>query len=155
MSEVDQGMVSAAIRGALEAMDGFAGSVARGRFSDPPGGSLPFAALSPPGVSSTQGPVLGRYTRTVVYDLQVWAAAQSADSDVQVDEAEALLDAVLTALERERLNPTSELYRLPEFGTRAQPLVAGLDPLPANTIAVFLTIELSYQRAVGLRGASP
>lgn len=154
--EVDQGRVTQALLTALRSVERFEaeGAVVLGRYSEPPDNRLPFAALSPPGITSAQGPVLGSYLRTVVYDVEVWDSVESSDASDQVTEAEDLLSDILEALERERANPASELYRLPTFATRAAPLIAAIDPLPANTVAVFLAIELTYRRARGLKGAS-
>lgn len=161
MAEVDQSALSAAIVSALAGTAPVATSrwsgtdaVRRGRYSTPPGNQLPFAALSAPGVTSTQGEVMGQYTRRVVYDLQLWGQVTTRDESDQVIEAEALADEALQLLERARLDPTSELYKVPGFGVSAQALVAGFDPLPANVLGAFLVIECTYRRRTGLSGPS-
>lgn len=155
MSDVSQPSISAALVAALRSSPSFraVGAVRRGRWQSPP--MLPFAALSPPGVTTAQGPVMGRYTRTVVYDLQAWVASPSVDVDAQTDAAEALADELLTTLEEERLAHSSELYRLSEFSVRAVTLLAGAETLPVNACGAFFVIELQYQRRTGLSGASP
>lgn len=159
--EIDQAALSAAIVSALAgaapvATSRWSGTAAvrRGRFASPPGNQLPFAALSAPGVTSTQGEVMGAYTRRVVYDLQLWAAVTTRDESEQVIAAEALADEALQLLERARLDPASELYKVPVFGVSAQALIAGYDPLPANLLGAILVIECAYRRRTGLSGAS-
>ncbi len=152
--DVDQLAMSESIMQALGASPTWsaAGATGRGRYQTPP--RMPFVALSPPGISSEQGPVMGQYTRHVVYDVQAWAQASSLDQNEQVVQAEELLDELLTALEQQRKNTSAELYRAIEFVVRTTVLLSGLEPLPTNSVGVFATIELTYRRVSGLRGAS-
>lgn len=146
--------ISAALVRAVASLPGLAGRVHRGRYGiNPP--STPYAAVSAPGVQSVQGSTMGQYTRTLVYDLVVWAQASRSELDTRVDESEALLNAVVTALEVERADPASTLYRLSTWRVRSGVLDALADPVPANGTNAFVTVECSYRRARGLSGVAP
>lgn len=155
-SDIDQAQISAAIVAALRASPSFgaSGAVQRGRFEKPPANTLPFAGLSPPGIVSTQGEEIGSYERTVVYDLQVWGPTRDPSPDVQVTEAEALLDEVLQAIEQDRQSPASALYGVATLDIRSTVVWGGTEGMQANTIGCFLVIELSYPRRTGLQGVS-
>ena len=58
-----------------------------------------------------QGPVMGPYTRTVVYELRAWAQTTSRDPDEQVAQAEDLLDEVLSALELLNIQMPRNVYQ--------------------------------------------
>lgn len=148
--------IGRAIKLAIESASSFGGkgAVRRGRFARPPG-PVPFAAISPAAVTSTDGPVLGMAQRVVVYDVQAWGVSPGMDHDEQVDAAESLLDEIVSAVELARVTRGNPLRAIPRLDTRSLALVGGSDLLPANEIGVFLSIELDFPRRIGLDGFDP
>lgn len=130
-------------------------AVKRGRYVRPPGPSLPFAAVSPAAVTSTDGLILGMAQRVVVYDVQAWGQSPSMDSDEQVGAAEALLDEIVASIELARVTRGNPLRAIPRLDTKSLALVGGADLLHENEIGVFLSVELDFPRRIGLDGFDP
>jgi hypothetical protein len=154
LHEISAALVDA-LRGPLGEWDlSHVDSVKRGRYSHPPvPGAQAFAALSAPQVASDlEGQVLGQYGRTLVYDLQLWAACSSSDLDARVETSERLIDEAHQVLERARLTPGNPLYSLIGFAIRTTALDGLSDPLPPGWAMALLVIECSYRRRTGLGG---
>lgn len=154
MVELDLADIGESIAAALRADERFAApdAVRRGRFALPP--TIPFACVTAPALSSEQGPVMGSYTRTVVYDVLTWDAAPSNDSDSAVAAVERLADAVHLAIEVERTRSASPLYSVPELRVRTAALVGGEVNIPGGRVFCLSTVELRYRRRSGLLGVS-
>lgn len=127
------------------------GRVLSGRYSQPPGGRLPFACVASPSVESVQGPVLRSWERRCVVDVLAWAACTKADTVTRVVESENFASLLMKALEVAFTTPGNTLGKLREFRVRSVVLDADLDPVPPGGLAILLVVEFAYHRdATGL-----
>lgn len=145
--------ISAAIRDCLTGeVGGFAfGEVGRGRHGVVPP-RIPWLEVSAPGIRSEQGPTMGQYTRTLVYEVQAWAQVDTGGLTERTETSERLADALLDALERERLTPASPLYSLNTFEASSVSLDAAADPVPTQAAYAMVVLEVTYRRRTGLAG---
>lgn len=150
MAEVDLPDIGVGLVDALRADSRFQepGRVQRGRFAIPP--VRPFACVSVPGMQSEQGPTMGKYTRTLVYDIMAWDCPPTVTTHDASVAAEALAHAVHSALETARLSPASPLYRLREFSVRTATLIGGEAHIPAGEVFAICVVECKFVRRTGL-----
>lgn len=124
--------------------------------------TTPEGWVSPPEITTEEGPVLGQRTHTVTVYLAAWGSAPGAP----VLDALALADRLHDALDVARTSPASELYTLPTFRV-GETLLAGTDTetragtpggditVPANHYAVVVSVDFTFRRRLGLAGADP
>lgn len=151
-SSLDE-IVSALMR-ALRGMEGYADCVHRGQYPLVPP-RTPWAALGAASVASRQGPVMGQYTRTATFDVEVWGQAPSLERDARVVASEALLDRLVTALDLERESTSSALFRCNTFVVSSVVPEDYFSATASMSSYVYAQVEVSYMRRRGVSGVSP
>lgn len=150
MGDVSLPDLTAGVRSALSAELG-EGHVGLPVAGPPP--VYPYAGVAVPQLTSEEGPTMGRYRRTAVYQIRAWGQSPDVDPESLASAAEVLADRIHNTLERARLNAASTLYAIPSFVLRTTLLVGGEGHLPA-TVQVGASLTMSWERRTGLTGPS-
>lgn len=150
MGDVSLPDLTAGVRAALTAELG-TGHVGMPVVGQPP--VYPYAGVAVPQLSSEEGPTMGRYMRTAVYQIRAWGQTSDLDPESLAIAAETLADRLHNSLERARLNTQSKLYAIPSFALRSALLIGGEGNLP-STVQVGAVLTMSWERRTGLTGPS-
>lgn len=137
-----------ALRSAVGFDLGREGRVAKGAYTEPPVGA-PFACLIPPRVTTREGRAVEIRDRTSTFAIRGWAPFARETQDDRVDQAIALSDALMTAIEDRYANRGALLHSCNQLTVAA----AALDPVVADLAPAFAVVELAvevrYRRHVG------
>ena len=128
------------------------GKVLRGRYAEPPANFDGFIGICSPTIASEQGPTIRQFVRRCDIQIDGWVACEQETTAHRAERGEALVDAILTALEDGRFDNANAggIFDCREFVAEATNFEADFDPVPRGYARVIVNLTLSYARDRGI-----